>query len=148
MSDERDDGKAPRDDDEARRVIMARRRRFVAVALTSAGVAASSCDKNPLVCLSPVPVEDDTATPSVCLSTEAPPDAEGPDAPDAGAGDAGDGDAGLTEDADAGDAGAGGEGGAEPSPPPRVCLRAPPPPKPVPKPCLKFAPPDVDEKKM
>lgn len=133
---------------EARRAILARRRRFVAVALASAGVAAgsSSCDKNPLVCLSPVPVEED-AGPTVCLSApiEETPDAGagGDDAADAGAGD---GDAGVSEDADGGTGDAGSDAGE--APPPRVCLRTAPPPTPkptAPKPCLKFAPPK-DEK--
>ena len=151
MSDERDEGKPEAGQDasadDARRVILSRRRRFVAVALTSAGVAASSCDKNPMVCLSPVPVKDAGPTgPTVCLSApeEPPPVDAGVGGGDAGAPDA---DAGLAEDADAGssDAGEGGSASEKPPPPPpRVCLRVAPPPKPpptAPKPCLKFAPP-------
>ncbi|HHH27620.1 MAG TPA: hypothetical protein ENK57_04615 [Polyangiaceae bacterium] len=57
MSDDRDAADPPESlDDGARRVILARRRRFVALALTSAGVAASACDSKPFVCLEPPPV--------------------------------------------------------------------------------------------
>jgi hypothetical protein len=40
-------------DEESRRIILSRRARFVAAALASASLAASACDAEPQVCLSP-----------------------------------------------------------------------------------------------
>lgn len=41
------------DDDEARRIILARRARFVAAALAGAGIASASCESSPQPCLEP-----------------------------------------------------------------------------------------------
>jgi hypothetical protein len=62
-------------DDESRRIILARRARFIAAALASAGITAASCNKsnveaNPQPCLSVAPVNNDAAPPP----HEAPPE--------------------------------------------------------------------------
>lgn len=110
--------------EESRRKILERRAAFVAAALATVGAA--SCERNPLVCLSPVPNEDlrdsgattspDTAPPEVdarpdvapmgvpCLSVAMPRDAGVPDT----------------------------------KPPPK------PPKPPPPQPCLKMPPPGED----
>lgn len=121
---------------DARRIILARRRRFVAIALTGAGVATSSCDRDPTVCLSIAPPKD-TSAPTACLSAPIDPEPDGPEAPDAGAdaGDAGDstGAGGAKANHD-GDSDAGTDGGKSE---PRVCLTvAPPKDEPAPRPCL------------
>ncbi len=62
--------------DEARRTILARRARFVTIALAGAGLAVGSpgCkDPEPTVCLSEVEVKtppDDSALPGPCLTAE------------------------------------------------------------------------------
>jgi len=62
----------PKDeDDEARAFILARRAKFVAAALASAGLASTACDSiGPQPCLSPVapPPPSATAPPMVCLT--------------------------------------------------------------------------------
>jgi hypothetical protein len=131
-------------DDPTRKIILARRRRFVAVALASAGVATGACDSNPFVCLSPAVSEPDGGHPKPCLTVEPidtsePPDTDGGTDGDAGAeadagadGDGGtDGDAGTAPDDD------GEKDGGNVDPPPRPCLS---PPKPHPAVCLRFAP--------
>ncbi len=90
------------DDDDAKRIVLARRARFLAAAM--AGVAAGSCDR-PRACLEPPMVTSTAPTaPTVCLSPPVTP------RPDAGIEDA------STATAD--DAMIG-----PPAPPPRVCLR-------------------------
>ena len=115
--------------DEDRDAILARRRRFVTIALATAGVTAG-CDRSPPP-PEPIPVgtqeiepsgeEGAGGAPMPCLSIEAPPE---PEEIDAGAGDASD--AGTKEDAGVPEL---------PKPPPatqppipRVCLRMVPPP--------------------
>ena len=144
-----------RDDDDhtrlsgeaARRQILARRARFVALALGTSGIAA---------CESPKPCLDVAAVvPSVCLNSGVSPSAEVEDAgaPDASdAGNAADADAGDADavDADAADADAGDADArrvpdagtpqpclSKPTPclGPRPCLKPPPPP---PRICLDF----------
>lgn len=113
--------------DDAKRVVLARRARFVAAAL--AGVAAVSCDKaKSEPCLSVATV---TTPPEVCLKMAVPPlDAGERTAIDAGA------------DAADGASDAGKEGGKKavgpPAPPPTPCLS-----QVVPQPCLKPPPPQV-----
>lgn len=90
-------------DDQAKRIVLARRARFIAAAM--AGVAAASCDR-PRACLEP-PMATATATtsPAACLKPPhvAPPDAGVDNASTKGAG---------SEDATVG----------PPAPPPRACL--------------------------
>jgi hypothetical protein len=112
-------------DDEARRAILARRARFIAAALATAGIGAAltqGCakdranDPSPEPCLSVVP------QPQVCLEPMPPDDAGDPP----GTGSA------LVPTSDAG------------APPPQVCLSVPrkeEPEKPVPQPCLSPMPP-------
>ncbi|MEO7096524.1 MAG: hypothetical protein ABI175_24915 [Polyangiales bacterium] len=48
-------------DDAARRAILARRTRFIAAALTGAGISLGACrDASPEVCLSPLPPTEKT----------------------------------------------------------------------------------------
>lgn len=92
------------DDDEAKRIVLARRARFIAAAM--AGVAAAACDR-PRACLEPPMVTTTAPTyPAVCLSPTAIPK------PDAG-----------TENASASDASTDDAMIGPPAPPPRVCLR-------------------------
>lgn len=119
-------------DDPDRSAILARRNRFIAVALSGLTTALTGCDDKdgttgPEPCLKTLPPS--TGTPEPCL--EVAPADEG-----------GDGDAGE----DAGDGG--GDDGAKPEPclkvaPPEPCLSPVVPPEPDPKPeaCLKVAPP-------
>jgi hypothetical protein len=116
------------DDKKAREAILARRRFFIASALT--GVTMSACDSRPAVCLSPPPDPEPTDTqPQVCLSQPIPqqPDAGVTEEPDAG--EAADG--GVSEAPDAGDGGV-----------PRPCLSVV---QPQPSVCLKIAPPKGQE---
>ncbi len=110
-------------DDPDRAAILARRNRFIAVALSGLTTALSGCDDKdstgPEPCLKKAPPS--TGTPEPCLSTD-----PGDEAYD---------DAGEDE-------------GAPPEPclnvaPPEPCLEVAPPPDPDPKPeaCLKVAPP-------
>ena len=111
-------------DDDARKVILARRARFVAAAMMGTGLMSCKTTEVP-TCLSPVQVQDDPP-PQPCLSVG--PVLLPPGMAD-GTGDRAD--AGATADrADAGatDAGAG--------PPPMPCLS----PMPPPQPCLKVRP--------
>ncbi|MEZ4438951.1 MAG: hypothetical protein R3B72_07670 [Polyangiaceae bacterium] len=131
----------PTPEDPARAAILARRRRFVAVALTTAGVATTSACDQPRTCLNVAPVQQGGAPPMPCLAPVE------PDEPDAGAPDAGsadDSDAG-SPDAGSPDAGATGSTTGDPDAgpppaPPRPCL------KPVlpPRACLKIAMPKPD----
>jgi hypothetical protein len=115
---------------DARRAILSRRRRFLTIALASAGVATAACDKNPMVCLKVTPA-DDGGGPHVCLSAPMPePVDAGAGGSDAGA-DATDAGAVAADDPDAG--AGGGDAGTPPPPPPPV--------KPPPRVCLKYAPP-------
>ncbi len=74
-------------DDESKRLILARRARFVAAALASAGISAASCNKNapesnPQPCLS-VPVQrvDAAPPPSDVPPSDVPPAEPPPSAP-------------------------------------------------------------------
>lgn len=118
------------DQDEARRLVLARRARFVAAALAGASIA---CGKEtaqpPLPCLSIASPVD--ASPRPCLEVEAPPaDAAdgGAPSPDDAGGAGGAGDAGVPARADAG-VHAPGPIAPQPGPrpPPRPCLRVMPP---------------------
>ena len=145
-----------RDDDRARtkNIILARRARFLGVALASAGLAIASegCDQprpclsiepassaSPTPCLK-APNHDSSPQPRVCLEVEA------PDAPDAGASDAGVADTRKQADATKRDAGVHGpqpttrpQPTTKPQPPPRPCLS---PVREKPKVCLSQRPPD------
>lgn len=150
--------RAPKAKKDPRDVILARRARFVSVALAGVGMMASleGCDScGPQVCLEPAPhpVPPDLDNPSVCLKIAPSRDAgAGGNTPaDAGAHDA-EADAGMTDagaDASAddvqsltGDAGTPDAGAPDagrpkpPKPPPRVCLRRV---RPPPMPCLSPA---------
>jgi hypothetical protein len=139
-----------RDDDGARtkNIILARRARFLGVALASAGLAIASegCDQ-PRPCLSMEPASSASPTPclkapngdplpqpSVCLEVEM------PDASDAGASDAGVADTGKQADATKRDAGLPRpQPTTKPQPLPRPCLS---PVRERPKVCLSQRPPD------
>jgi hypothetical protein len=100
--------------DGARRAILARRAKFVAVALTGAGISVGACDPQPHVCLKVAP----TPVPTVPLDAGAEP-------PDAGSGE---------DDVDAGNQAS---DAAVPMPclappKPQVCLEFAEPPKPPP----------------
>jgi hypothetical protein len=113
-------------DESAKKVILARRARFVAAAMMGVGLA--SCEGNcaPSACLK-VAVPEPDAAPMPCLSPPALP-------PDAGATVSG-GDAGDDAAVDAGPADAGPVARPRPvPPPPRVCLSV------RPSPCLKMGP--------
>jgi len=110
-------------DDADRAAILARRQRFIAMALSGLATTAtvSACDDVPKT----APKSDDPV-PQPCLKIESPPPA------DSGA--AAQGDA-ATDEADS---------GTEPKITPVPCLSPPLPPKPtdaVPQPCLEVAPP-------
>jgi hypothetical protein len=105
----------PRDDesdDEARAFILARRAKFVAAALASAGLASAACDgPGPLVCLTPPPGPSVTAPPPmVCLTPVAQP------APDSG-----------NAAASGGQAAVSAPSSSTSAPAPSVCLRVRPP---------------------
>lgn len=71
-----------RDDEAARRAILARRARFVAAAVASVGIACgktTSTDPPPAPCLS-VPIQTD-AEPRPCLKVALPEDARAPEPP-------------------------------------------------------------------
>ena len=134
-------------DESAKKAILARRARFIAAAMMSAGLAScESTPSNPAVCLKIKVTSPDTA-PTPCLSTPVPlPDA-GATVSDGGPDDAGALDAGP---ADAGPADAGAPRKRTPPIPPAVCLsqRPPEPPRPRPSPevCLSYLPFDPPDK--
>lgn len=112
----------PGDDDggaEARRAILARRAKFVTVALAGVGLAAiEGCQDSPRPCLNVTQVPEPSATPVACLDVKAPRD-----------------DAGAEQGSDAG--GDPADAGVRPS----VCLEIAPPPPPPPPPRVCLSPP-------
>ncbi len=107
-------------DDETRKLILARRAKFVAAAIASVGIACGKTGADPQPCLSPPPMEQDATTPQPCLSVMIPVEPVDAAPP-------------IQTDSDA---------GAQPQP----CLSPMPNPpqdagKPVPQPCLKVKPP-------
>lgn len=128
-------------DDDAKKAILARRARFIAAAVMSAGIGAS-CDKDPhpQPCLS-VAITDAGADPrpTVCLSPPPTPCLSVAIEPDAGAAieDGGPSDAGPS------DAGPNDAGSRDAGPRPVPCLSKRPPPPPPPVPCLSPARPKV-----
>jgi len=107
--------------DDSKKLILARRARFVAAALAGVGVACGKEPAQPQPCLSPVYVAPPDAEPMPCLSPPVyvPPDAD-------------------TTTTEASDAGAGAEpDAAKPMP----CLSPRPNPTPPPRPCLSVVPP-------
>lgn len=119
-------------DDETRKLILARRAKFVAAAIASVGIACGKTTE-PVPCLSPPPQDPDASvtSPQPCLSVAIPVD---PVPPDAGNN--------IQVDPDAGPAPAPclspmpADAGA---PVPRPCLKVAQP-KPPPQPCLSVAP--------
>lgn len=148
----------------ARAAILARRARFVSVALAGVGLVAAldGCDCNPMVCLEPAPLPrpKDGGTPAPCLTVDpnfgvnsaAPPAGDASTAPSSSAAASSSADhhnpAGPDSSAPLdGDHPDAGPPPPPKPPPPRVCLsRAPPlpclsPQRPPPMPCLSLTPP-------
>lgn len=119
--------------DEARKIVLARRARFIAAAVAGVGIACSD-PKRPEPCLSPIPEQPDPGPgPDVCLSVSPQPCLEPMPPPDAGAPDAADSnppapaDAGAPAPADAPSAKPPGKTPATgPTHPPRPCLKVAP----------------------
>ncbi len=125
-----DDKQKPKSPSRDRDAILARRKFFIASAL--AGIAATSCDKEPKVCLNIAqPQREDAAAPMPCLEALPKPQPEAQAAPPASAT--------PTASTPAPDP-------TKPSEP-SVCLKVAAPPKPAPRPrvCLKVAMPKDDD---
>ena len=131
------DSTRPQDDDADRRAILARRRRFVTLAL--AGVGGLGCDQSaPQPCLSIAPVDTQTIEPSAPTDAGAIEEPSGgsaptpgPRPPDAGGGAAPDA---TAETPDAGSDAGRVDAGDVPEPPKPIE-------PPIPKVCLRFVPP-------
>ncbi len=124
------DEKKPQGASRDRDAILARRKFFIASAL--AGIAATSCDKDPKVCLNIAqPQREDAAAPMPCLEPPPKPQPEAQAEPTASAS--------PTASTPVPD--------PTKPPEPSVCLKVAEPPKPAPRPrvCLKVAVPKDDD---